>query len=423
MALKAVSAPLGSPVGGSGTPGTIPVWSGSGTTLTDSGLQDNGTSVFTNTRRIGVNTTSTLSNIKLQVGDASSLANYQGAPAGIVIPTGNGNWLEFAENSASGTFWRISKDSTTGVLFNSNGKDFGFVASSYQTFVSSAQLVLKTTGNVGIGTASPTQKLDVRGASAFLNAGTDGVYGDIAFIGSSSYPTTYLHKIKASVSNTTTNALLTFALNSGVSSFTDVMTLRGDGNVGIGTASPSGRLHVVGGTATSGNGTPITLIAQSGQASGNTNGGNIVLTPGSPNGSGTPGLVDLSSPSGTGLKLPATPGNADTQTLDAYQENTWTPTLTGFGGTTPTVTSARYTRVGRTVTCAVVIGATGGAAYSSTWGTTTITAPIASGEFSVVPCAREAPSGSNGIQQGSTVYLPTTASSTAAYWITWTYQV
>lgn len=35
MALKAVAAPLGSPVGGSGTPDTIPVWS-TGTTLTDS---------------------------------------------------------------------------------------------------------------------------------------------------------------------------------------------------------------------------------------------------------------------------------------------------------------------------------------------------------------------------------------------------
>lgn len=45
MALKAVSAPLGSPVGGSGTVGTIPVWGTTTTTLTNSGITDNGSTV------------------------------------------------------------------------------------------------------------------------------------------------------------------------------------------------------------------------------------------------------------------------------------------------------------------------------------------------------------------------------------------
>ena len=179
MALKAVSAPLGSPVGGSGTPGTIPVWS-SGTTLGDSGLKDDGTSVFTNTRRVGVNTTSTLSTIQLQVGNASALGNYQGAQFGIMLPTGSGSWLELAENSTNGTSFRISKDSTTGVVFNSNGRALGF-ATSYGLTVAGSQMVLTTAGNVGIGTASPGAKLHVNG-NAITASGTTGMTDGFFYI-------------------------------------------------------------------------------------------------------------------------------------------------------------------------------------------------------------------------------------------------
>ncbi len=65
------------------------------------------------------------------------------------------------------------------------------------------------------------------------------------------------------------------------------------GNVGIGVSSPTGVLDVQGGTSTSGNGTNITLTAQNGKATGNRNGGNIVLMPGSASGSGTAGGVAI----------------------------------------------------------------------------------------------------------------------------------
>jgi hypothetical protein len=58
----------------------------------------------------------------------------------------------------------------------------------------------------------------------------------------------------------------------------------------------------------------------------------------------------MSSVAGYGLKLPSTPGNADTQTLDCYQENTWTATDGSGAGLTFTVNNtAVYTRVGRLV--------------------------------------------------------------------------
>jgi len=122
-----------------------------------------------------------------------------------------------------------------------------------------------------------------------------------------------------------------------------------------------------------------------------------------------------------GLKLPATPGNADTQTLDAYQENgSWTPTLAGFGGTAPTVTSARWTRVGRMVFCELLLNSTG--TFSSTVGTTTVSAPATAAVEAAVPTNFSGGNSGVGAQSGATVFLPTVASSTLAR-ITWQFSV
>ena len=74
---------------------------------------------------------------------------------------------------------------------------------------------------------------------------------------------------------------------------TERLRINSTGNVGIGTASPAGILDVRGGTATSGNGTSINMYAQNGFGTGNTNGGNIILMPGTANGSGTTGNVGI----------------------------------------------------------------------------------------------------------------------------------
>jgi hypothetical protein len=229
--------------------------------------------------------------------------------------------------------------------------------------------IYTTTRNVGIGTAAPGAQLQVeRAGGAVANAEyirlrnlTNATGSNVTigmFVANNPVATGYIsHVIAAGPSYDTTFS------NWNGSTAAEVMRIAGStGNVGIGTASPTGRLHVVGGTAAaSTNGAPVTIIAQT-AGSGNQNGGNIVLTPGSKTGTGTDGLVDLSSPSGTGLKLPATPGNADTQTLDCYQENyasnSWTPVI--FGGTTAgtatySVQEGFYTRWGNLIFCTATV--------------------------------------------------------------------
>ena len=141
-----------------------------------------------------------------------------------------------------------------------------------------ASLYVDATGQVGIGTASPTHKLQVVGELGLYNAGVDAVYGDVLFMGASPYQTTFRHKIKASISATSVSSLMTFSLTSGASTFIDVMTLRGDGNVGIGTASPTKKLDVNGSANVTGALTVAGSVSRtSGSTAGVLNGAFIVV--------------------------------------------------------------------------------------------------------------------------------------------------
>jgi Chaperone of endosialidase len=73
------------------------------------------------------------------------------------------------------------------------------------------------------------------------------------------------------------------------------------GNVGVGTTSPAGTLDVEGGTAAaSTNGSSINLVAQD-AGTGNQNGGNIILTPGTATGTGAAGGIGIGTTSPTTL--------------------------------------------------------------------------------------------------------------------------
>ncbi|MFA4835379.1 MAG: hypothetical protein WC749_04825 [Dehalococcoidia bacterium] len=110
-------------------------------------------------------------------------------------------------------------------------------------------MYLTSTGSVGVGTAAPLGKLDIRGATYFENGKIDGTWGDQMFFGAApdNYPSTYLHKIKTSHSGTPSVGGMVFSLNDGTpTGYTDVLTLKEDGKVGIGTTEPSSKLTVAG---------------------------------------------------------------------------------------------------------------------------------------------------------------------------------
>ena len=104
-------------------------------------------------------------------------------------------------------------------------------------------------GRVGVGTATPGQKLEVAGNLSSLAPGTQGLLrlnrpGDFgtkfsnAFdVQVGSYGTTFLSQTQVD-----------FRLNDGATETPDMtaLTLRGDGNVGIGTTAPSQTLEVAG---------------------------------------------------------------------------------------------------------------------------------------------------------------------------------
>jgi hypothetical protein len=115
------------------------------------------------------------------------------------------------------------------------------------------------------------------------------------------------------------------------------MVLRETGRLGIGTVSPTEKLHV------NGNG----LFT-----------GNVGI------GSATP------TTSGSGITFPATQSaSTDVNTLDDYEEGTWTPTIRGStvsGTYTPSTTTAFYTKIGNVVTVWCFVDMRGGTATGGT---------------------------------------------------------
>lgn len=99
----------------------------------------------------------------------------------------------------------------------------------------SERMRITSTGNVGIGTASPISKLTVNGG-VMLSAGA-GASGSYFF-------PYYISETNFNAIGSASNGSMTFF--SGVSGSAERMRIDPSGNVGIGTSSPAAPLHVVG---------------------------------------------------------------------------------------------------------------------------------------------------------------------------------
>jgi hypothetical protein len=279
-------------------------------------------------------------------------------------------------------------------LYIENGSASGVIA--FNPASSTEGMRLTSTG-LGIGTSSPAAKLDVQAASGAFKltstTGTNIVFsqmtntgGDLYVGRESSAGSTFYSGSPAygSVFMSTGAYPMTFATNS-----LERLRLDSSGNLGLG-VTPSAwgssykALQTPAGSLSAFSTTQLTTIqnaydtgvgtfvyVNTGFASSHlqinaqhifrtaasgTAGNAITWTQSLAVGKGTSlALEGATSQNGTGITFPATQSaSSDANTLDDYEEGTWTPTAFGAttaGTTTYTLQSGTYTKIGRKVFC------------------------------------------------------------------------
>ena len=306
----------GTPVGGSGTLNTIPRWTGA-TTLGDSGLIDNGTAIYTTTRDFGIGTAS-----------PSARLHAYGSAA-------NGSVAIVERSTGDATVTIGGNTSNTAAIHATAGTTLAFgVGASYGS--ANNFLNITSAGNVGIGTATPQARAHVSSSTLF---GAELKISD----------TSQTSGVLALGDNNTT------ARNVGVwrGAANSVVT---GGNV-LNLGGYTGIVFACSANAMGSQTERMRISAVNAQAQSQVAIGTSSFTAGC---SLTVQESIDASQSGQGLKLPATPGNTDPNTLDCYADGgtansggvTWTPTLK-FGGATTGITYTfqigRYTRIGNMV--------------------------------------------------------------------------
>ena len=148
--------------------------------------------------------------------------------------------VPFAATGNTGTILAGQADSTIVASIATYVEDVstGATALTFNTLLGNAGLTEKlritNSGNVGIGTTSPTARLTVSGSS--IDNGSTG----IDFTNTTGNDT---FRLAAGVPGVTNS---NFSISQGGTA--EVVIANGSGNVGIGTASPQGKLHVKAGT-------------------------------------------------------------------------------------------------------------------------------------------------------------------------------
>ena len=217
----------------------------------------NGTNLFYNGGNVGIGTNSPAFDANggkvFTVNGGTSAIGSIGAGGGITTNGTSVGQFAFVNTALGTTEKRIATivggtDTATnsGVIeiYTASGGAWG-----------TPKMRINSAGNIGIGTSSPATKLDVAGTvragNADTNVGNHGTYG-------TTYSAFWRQGADYSLLTNGSDTFVNAPTGAGNIYFrsgnTDKMTLTGsNGNVGIGTASPSTKLHVVGDVTVTGN--------------------------------------------------------------------------------------------------------------------------------------------------------------------------
>lgn len=212
-----------------------------------------------------------------------------------------------------------------------------------------ARFHIAANGNVGIGTSSPAQLLDIAATAPNIRL-TDTVDGHSEIDGNAANL-----KFNADKGNAKADSNISFAVDN-----TERMRIEA-GNVGIGTTHPDAPLEV---SKSSSGETELARFRIEGQTNNPmlrvfADESQKLLTIGT-SGSVTGSQIAFDTSGSEKVRILSTGGitfNGDTSTnnaLDDYEVGTWTPSLVqanGAGTFTYATQSASYTKVGRLVTC------------------------------------------------------------------------